>query len=44
LSRIKTKYLKCPFSKREGGIVDEVIIRGVALARVKNLRYLGLVI
>jgi len=44
LSSSKTKYLKCEFSKGEGGSEDEVSTGGVAIPRIGNLRYLGSII
>ena len=35
------EYLKCRFSYKEGGIEDEVTIRGVVILRVENIKYLG---
>ena len=37
LSRLKTEYLHCRLSVGEGGVVDEVAIKGAVVLRVKKI-------
>ena len=44
MSKSKTEYLHCRFSADEGGVSDEVAIRGEVIPKGERFKSLGLII